>query len=986
MSASPRMSARLASHDWAATPLGPMEAWPQSLRIAVGICMNSRFPMFVWWGPKLVNIYNDAYIPVMGGKHPAGFGQPARDWWGEIWDVVGVQADAVMHRGEATWNERVYLRMHRKGYDEDTWFTWSYSPIYDEHGRIGGLFCACYEDTAAVLAEAARDRILGEVNAERTRLVEAFSKSPSFLALLEGPEHRFVFANERYFQLIGRRDIIGRRVDEAVDEAVAQGFIDILDGVYRTGEAFVGADIPIQLRRTPGQPPEIVYLDFIYQPMRSPEGRINGILAVGNDVTERHRTEARDQFLLSLEDELRPLAEPHEISECAARLLGDHLRVDRCAYAEVSDDETRFDVIGNYHPHLHSIIGHYAMRDFGAEWTRCMKDGEPYVVHDVDTHQPPLDDVIGAYRATGIQAVVAVPLSKGGKLVGAMAVHQKAPRRWTSYDVEALTHVASRCYESIQRGRVEKTLRESEARFRQLADAMPQIVFAATPEGNVDYFNRQWYEYTGVPEGETSFESWKHVHSPEGLARVMKAWPESLRTGQPYEIEYSLRRHDGEWRWHLGRALPIRDDSGRIVRWYGTNTDIHDRKVIEEQLAQALQSEQHARGQAELASRTKDEFLATLSHELRTPLNAILGWATMLRRPGATPAQVEQGAEVIERNARAQARIIEDLLDMSAIISGKVRLEVENVDLPALVRAGIETARPTAEAKGVELASRIDPIAGTQVRGDQHRLTQVVWNLLTNAIKFTPRGGKVEVTLAAADGRVEISVADTGEGIAQEFVPFVFDRFRQADSSSTRRHGGLGLGLSIVKQLVELHGGTARAASAGAGKGSTFTVVLPASALPISGVEWPDRRTGTAPAMASDSECERISGLRILVVDDDEDARELVRRLLENCRANVVTVASAQAALGVLGREAFDVLVSDIGMPDEDGYTLMRKVRALPPEKNGDIAALALTAYARGEDRLKAIRAGFHVHAAKPVDPAELIAAVANLGGLRARG
>jgi PAS domain S-box-containing protein len=971
----PSMAERLASHDWASTPVGPRESWPQSLRIALGICMSSRFPMFVWWGPQLINFYNDAYIPVLGDKHPRAFGIPARDSWAEIWDVVGRQAEQVF-RGEATWNERVLLVMNRHGYDEDTWFTWSYSPIHDETGKVAGLFCACYEDTATVLAER-------QVLLERQRLVEAFESSPSFLALLEGPDHVFRFANSRYFELIGRRDIIGRPARDAVPEAGAQGFIDILDRVYRTAEPFVGYDIPIKLQRGAGL--ETVYLDFIYQPMRAPDGPINGILAVGNDVSQRHSVEARDQFLLALEDALRPLTDPQEITECAARLLGEHVHADRCAYAEVSEDEKAFEVIGNYHPNLHSIVGRYEMLDFGAEWSRCMREGVPYIVENVDTHRPPLDDVKDAYRAAGIQAVIAVPLRKGDKVVGAMAVHQKVPRAWKDQDAEALTHVASRVYESMQRSRVEKTLRESEARFRQLADAMPQIVFSATADGEVDYFNRQWYEYTGLAEGDTRLESWRKVHTAEGLARVMQAWPEAIRTGQPYEIEYPLRRHDGELRWHLGRALPIRDEHGDIVRWFGTNTDIHDRKRVEQALAKALENEQAAREQAETAGRMKDEFLATLSHELRTPLNAILGWSTMLRRPEATPAQVAQGAEVIERNARSQSVIIQDLLDMSAIISGKVRLEIATLDLPALVGSAIETSRPTAEAKGVELVSRVDPLAGLLVRGDSHRITQVLWNLLTNAIKFTPKGGRVVVSLAGGEPRVELAVTDTGEGIADEFLPHVFDRFRQADASTTRRHGGLGLGLSIVKQLVELHGGTIRATSPGRGKGATFTVSLPSVAAMPQG-SGPDRR---APAedhpKVLDAECERVRGLRVLVVDDDADARDLASRLLDSCGAQVAVAASSDEAMRLLEGSIFDVLVSDIGMPGEDGYALMRRVRALDPERNGDIPAVALTAYARGEDRIKAIRAGFHVHASKPVDPAELIAAVANLGGLRAR-
>ncbi|HEX5128197.1 MAG TPA: ATP-binding protein, partial [Usitatibacter sp.] len=520
-------------------------------------------------------------------------------------------------------------------------------------------------------------------------------------------------------------------------------------------------------------------------------------------------------------------------------------------------------------------------------------------------------------------------------------------------------------------------------RFRELADAMPQIVFSANAEGEIDYFNRQWYEYTGLPERELGAESWKRVHVPEDLERVLQVWGKAIRTGQPFELEYPLRRHDGEWRWHLGRALPIRDESGRIVRWHGTNTDIHDRKSIEEALGQALASEQHARGQAEMASRMKDEFLATLSHELRTPLNAILGWASMLRRPELGKEQVQRGAEVIDRNARAQSRIIEDLLDMSAIMSGKVRLDVETVDLAAVAHVGIETARPAADAKGVKLEARVEGLAGAEVRGDPHRLQQVIWNLLTNAIKFTPRDGRVELRLARRDGTVELAVADTGEGIAPEFQALIFDRFRQVDASTTRRHGGLGLGLSIVKQLVELHGGSIRVESAGRGQGATFTVCLPDSAEVVGETrqERRERKVRALDVVAED--CQRLDGIRVLVVDDDEDARDLARRLLEGCKAEVLTAGSTPEAMGALEGGSFDVLVSDIGMPGEDGYSLMRRVRELPPDRNGDIPAMALTAYARGEDRVKAIRAGFHMHAAKPVDPAELIAAVANLGRLR---
>ena len=975
----PDMKARLESFDWASTVLGPRERWPQSLKIAVGICMSSRFPMFVWWGPQRINIYNDAYVPMLGDKHPRAFGIPAQESWAEIWDIVGAQAELVS-RGEATWNDRVPLTMNRHGYVEQTWFTWSYSPIYDEKGAIAGLFCAVTEETPRVLAERERDALLRQVESERARLADAFSQSPSFLAILRGPTHVFEYANARYSLLLGGRELIGRTVREAVPEVASQGFFEILDRVYATGTPFIGSGLRIGLQRPGEEGLADAYLDFVYQPMRDADGSITGILVHGVDVTERQQGEARDRFLLEVEDALRPLSDPQQIMLTAAQMLAEHLGADRVAYADVEPDEDTFNVASDFTRGVPSMVGRYRFSDFGPSVLDDLRNGVPFVVHDVDTHQPPLGD-LAAYRRAQIRAVVGVPLLKAGRLVAGMAAHQAKPRRWSRYDVELLHHVTSRCFESIERARIERALRRSESGFRPLADAMPQIVFAATPDGEVDYFNRQWYEYTGLPANETGLESWRKVHTKEGLARALAAWPEALRTGQPYEIEYPLRRHDGELRWHLGRALPVRDERGRIVRWYGTNTDIHDRKQIEDALARALRAEQGARHDAELASRMKDEFLATLSHELRTPLNAILGWSHMIRRDDVTPREYQRAAEVIERNARAQAKIIEDLLDMSAIISGKVRLEVHPVELPAIVRAAIDTARPAADAKHIRLRTEIDPMAGAQLRGDPDRLQQVLWNLLSNALKFTPRNGQITVVLRRAGTHAEICVADTGQGIAAEFLPHVFDRFRQADASTTRRHGGLGLGLAIVKQLVELHGGTIRVESPGEGQGATFTVSLPVTlAEPVGPSEGePASPAGSATSRIDAADCSAIAGKRVLVVDDEPDARDLVRELLLHCRAQVLTAGSSDEAMAIAARERFDVLVSDIAMPGEDGYRLLARLRALGPERNGAVPAMALTAYARPEDEARALDAGFQLHCAKPVEPSALIAKVADL-------
>ena len=404
-----------------------------------------------------------------------------------------------------------------------------------------------------------------------------------------------------------------------------------------------------------------------------------------------------------------------------------------------------------------------------------------------------------------------------------------------------------------------------------------------------------------------------------------------------------------------------------------------------EERKQLLESERYARSVAERASAMKDEFLATLSHELRSPLSAILGWSQVLRRGTRSEADLRKGLETIERNARVQTQLIEDLLDMSRIIAGKVRLDVQPIAPISFVEAAIETVRPAAEAKGIRIEKVLDPAAGP-IAGDPNRLQQVIWNLVANAIKFTSKDGKVQVTLERVNSHVEITVSDTGIGIKPEFLPHVFERFRQADAATTRAYGGLGLGLSIVKHLVELHGGTVEVTSRGEGLGATFSVHLPLSAVHrhADAAERAHPRTPTAePVEFKHSD---LSGIKVLVVDDETDARALIARVLQECDANVLCAANAAQALALVEREKPDVLVSDVGMPDVDGFELLRRVRALGPAKGGTVPAVALTAFARSEDRTRALRAGFLVHVSKPVEPSELVATVATVAGRTGHG
>jgi PAS domain S-box-containing protein len=713
-----------------------------------------------------------------------------------------------------------------------------------------------------------------------------------------------------------------------------------------------------------------------------------GLSVYFQDVTDRKRAEARDRFLVALDDATRGLVRPEEIAQTAARLLGQNLGVERCAYADVESPGT-FDVIGDYCAGVPSIKGRYPIEAFGREFTRLSLAGEPFIVEDAEI-DPRTHDVLDAYRRAAIRAVISVPLLKDGMFVGGMAVHQTTPRRWRAHEVDLVRLVANRCWESLERAAVSAALRTSEARLQQalaIAELGTFDVDLRTDRVEVNEPGRAIFGWA-PDEGLTFARVETHFH-PDDRARAVDTFAAAMDPSAPgsFEVEHRIVRTDGRERWIRvrGQVLVSHIGDQRAFRCLGTYLDVTDRRAGEEHRERLLFAERAARADAERLGRLKDEFLATVSHELRTPLNAILGWSQLLERRGLDGDEARRALETIRRNARAQAHLIDDLLDMNRIVTGKIRLEMQAVDVAVTTRAAIESVQPTARAKGVQLRDAIEgPLP--PVFGDPTRLQQIVWNILSNAIKFTPSGGSVDVRVRQCDGDgIEIGVTDSGAGIAPEFLPHIFEPFRQQDASATRRHGGVGLGLSIVKQLVDLHGGTVHVASAGEGHGARFIVTLPRAraADGAAAAERPSTIPDRGDADARGSREAPGRAVRVMVVDDANDALQLLTRALENAGLTVSTASSAQSALARLSEQRVDVLVSDIGMPDMDGYDLIRRLRASTDLAMSTLPAIAVSAYARDEDRERALAAGYQMHIAKPVDLDLLVSTVIGMAATR---
>jgi PAS domain S-box-containing protein len=763
------MAGLMRSHDWTGTAVGDPNGWPQSLRSVVHLMLGSGFPMFVAWGSKLEMLYNDAYADILGRKHPAALGSPFRQVWYDILDDIDPLVDRAL-AGETFFVENLLLRMQRKGYEEDTWFTFSYSPVLDEAGRTAGFYCACAETTGMVLAERHQ-------RAEHERLQELFKQAPGFVAVLRAPEYVFEVANPGYERLVGHRALLGRPLREAVPEAEDQGFIALLDQVVHSGEPFVGRAVHVLLQEEDGGERE-AWLDFVYQPLVNPAGRVDGIFVSGFEVTEQQRAQ---------------------------------------------------------------------------------------------------------------QALLA------------------------------------------------------------FANSIPAIAWEAAPSGKVERLNSQWVAYTGQREERALGSGWSEALHPEDAERVRALWKETREKGGEWNAQMRLRRHDGVWRWFHTRAVAQRDAQGKVLRWFGTATDIEDAR--------------RATLALEAADRQKDEFLATLAHELRNPLAPIRTAVHLLAKQQAPEPVRKRSVEIIGRQVGHMARLLDDLIDVARITQRRLVLKPEWVRVQAIVDTALEAAAPLAEAKRHTLGARVEH-PEQRVRADPVRVAQVLANLLNNAAKYTDPGGQVMLEVRNDGPSVLFAVTDTGIGLSPEALEKVFAMFAQEQAALERSEGGLGIGLALAKGLVELHGGTIEAHSAGLGQGSRFEVRLPLLSQP--GEARTDAAQGTQGADAP--------GRLVLIADDNADAAEVLAELLRLEGHEVKVAHDGHAAAGLAGYLHPDVLVLDIGMPGLNGYEVARQVRSQP--WGARVLLLAATGWGQEEDRRKALAAGFDRHFTKPFAPEQLVEAI----------
>jgi PAS domain S-box-containing protein len=887
--------------DWGATPLGPPQGWPAPLRTALRILLTTNHPIFVFWGPQHICFYNDAYSRSLGPeKHPSILGAKGRQAWDEIWPIIGPQIEQVMAGGGATWHENQLIPITRHGQLDEVYWTYSYGPIDDESAAsgVGGVLVICAETTDQVLAER-------RLRAAESRWRELFEQAPGFVCILSGPEHRFEYANPRYLQLIGRRDIIGKTVINALPEVEAQGFLALLDRVFESGAAYTAEAAPVWLPRGAAGTPEQRFLDFVYQPIRDAQGRVTGIFVDGADVTDRKETEA----LLRAERKRLALA------------LG-------AANAGIWAWDARTNAL-EWSPEQYALchIDPAAGPISFAEWEA--------LVHPDDRGD--VANILNAFRADPQQTLrveyrMTTPLGERWMLsVGNLEDPQRDQSRVTGINLDI-----------TDRKHYEEALRASEQRFREMADGVDAIMWVTDARGRIEFVNRGYCEFFGVSSEQVQTGGWRPPIHPEDRARYIEAFKQSLASHTVIRARARVRHASGQWRWLESRGEPRRDEAGRFIGHVGLSLDITDLLSSQEALRQA--------------DRRKDEFLATLAHELRNPLAPIRTATQLLSSTKLNDEQLSWARQVIQRQVKHMVFLLDDLLDVARITQGKLTLKKERVALNAVVDTAVEAARPLIDAKDHKLVVEL-PDDNPTIDGDPMRLAQIISNLLTNAAKYTDHGGEITLRAQVEGTLLSLSVKDTGIGVPPDAVDRIFEMFAQVRGAQSRSDGGLGIGLALAKGLLELHGGTIRVKSEGAGKGSEFVITVP---LWVNG-------DATRPQRAPKAEdAPKPTGFRVLIADDNKDAADSLAILL-GLAGHVVRVAhSGRSALAVANSFRPDVALLDIGMPELDGYEVAQHLRREPWGQS--MRLIALTGWGQENDKRRAMEAGFDLHFTKPVD------------------
>ncbi|OUL35417.1 hypothetical protein BV372_11215 [Nostoc sp. T09] len=884
-------------------------------------------------------------------------------------------------------------------------------PIRDQEGNVRGVIGAYVDISERKQAEEAL-----RLSQERYRFL---AESLPQLVCMSDADGITNYCNQSWI------DYTGLTLEETQDNGWQQVIHPndlplILDRWTEALERGNGYTIEFRLRRFDG-----VYRWHLSRivPIKADNGSIVSWLGTGTDIDDRKRTEQRERFLAQASQTFAAASlDLQTILDTITQLIGD-LTGDACILSLLSEDKQWLKTVSLHHinPEVKEFISKLlehprSIHDGMAG--RVVQTGEMIflpVVSPEQLHNSMTREYLSYLERFGIYSLLIIPLKVQEQIIGTLGISRDIPGNPFNNDYPRLLQdIADRAAMAIANARLYEQAQQARQQAEQLANRTTrlQLVTAAlseslTPaqvaevivEQSISVLNATAALVAIVCENRRELEI---IHSVGFQADIVNTWrrisitsssplSEAVRTGKPVweeSIDERVTRYPhlvdtyASYDYTAWISLPLMIEGravGGITLGFSEFSSLNQDErafilAVCQQAAGAIaraqlyEAEQQARAAAEAANRTKDEFLAVLSHELRTPLNPILGWATLLRKGKLDVNKTDIALETIERNAKLQVQLIEDLLDISRILQGKLSLNSAPVDLKATITAAIETVRLAAEAKGIEIQTNFTFNVG-QVLGDAARLQQVIWNLLSNAVKFTPTGGRVDIRLETIDTDAQIQVIDTGRGINPEFLPYVFDYFRQADSSITRTFGGLGLGLAIVRHIVELHGGTVKAESLGDEQGATFTVRLPLLLTP----------TSTTQAEASTQEMRTLHGIQVLAVDDEVDNLELVAFILEQAGASVITVSSATEVLQVLNQTQPDILLADIGMPEMDGYTLLREIRALPPQQGGLIKAIALTAYAGEINRQQALQAGFQMYLSKPVDPEELIEAIAQV-------